>query len=219
MRAAYRQDFARRWADAVAGTSYVPLGPDELVAHLLGLTHRLVESLFAPEFDPAPARAVGSDLVAAHFTGTETLGATVALIVEQLPDLLGQLPPGVDLANRVARLAGNVAAGYANALRERSLDEQDAIYRAGLRARRQAEQAMAASEAKFRAMFTGAAIGIGIADLEGNITDANTAMLQMFGYSIEELIQLNVRSIAVHPDDGALDVVEGEGRLRHHGGS
>ena len=68
-------------------------------------------------------------------------------------------------------------------MRERSLDEQDAIYRAGLRARRQAEQALAASEAKFRAMFTEAKMGIGIGDMEGNITDANPALQEMFGSS------------------------------------
>jgi diguanylate cyclase (GGDEF)-like protein/PAS domain S-box-containing protein len=88
-------------------------------------------------------------------------------------------------------------------LRERSLDEQDAIYRAGLRARRQAEQALADSEAKFRTLFTEAAIGIGIGDLEGNITDANPALLRMFGYTLEEFTQINVVRAMVHPDDAA----------------
>ncbi|MGH3889290.1 MAG: putative bifunctional diguanylate cyclase/phosphodiesterase, partial [Pseudonocardiaceae bacterium] len=87
-----------------------------------------------------------------------------------------------------------------NTLRERSLDEQDAIYRAGLRARRQTEQALAASEAKFRAMFTEAGIGIGIGDLDGTITDANPALQRMFGYTLEEFTQLNVSEM-VHPQD------------------
>jgi diguanylate cyclase (GGDEF)-like protein/PAS domain S-box-containing protein len=195
------EEFARRWAQAIIGTSYVSMGRRVLARHLLGHTEQLVEAMLAAEFDPSAGRAIGVDMVAAHFTGTETLNKTLALIAGELPGLLGQAPPGVDVAGRVAQLVGSMAAGYASALRERSLDEQDAIYRAGLRARRQAEHALAASEAKFRAMFTEAAIGIGLADLEGNITDVNPALQEMLGYTLEEFTQLNVRLIAAHPDD------------------
>ncbi|HEX6405460.1 MAG TPA: EAL domain-containing protein [Pseudonocardiaceae bacterium] len=194
--------FARRWAEAIVGTSYVSMGRRVLANHLLGLTQQLVDAALAVEFDPSSGRQVGVDMVAAHFTGTETLRGTLALISEELPGLLGSIPDCADVARRVAQLAASMAAGYAGALRERSLDEQDAVYRAGLRARRQAEQALAASEAKFRTMFTEAAIGIGIADLEGNITDANPALQEMFGYSLEEFTQLNV-SAMIHPDDAS----------------
>jgi diguanylate cyclase (GGDEF)-like protein/PAS domain S-box-containing protein len=204
MTQAEHEAFARRWAEAIVGTSYVSMGRRVLTRHLLGLTQQLVDGALAVEFNPAVGRQVGMDMVAAHFTGTETLRETLALIAEGMPELLACTAPdpSPDLAGRVARLIGSMAAGYASALRERSLDEQDAIYRAGLRARRQAEQALAASEAKFRTMFTGAAIGIGIGDLDGNITDANPALLGMFGYTFEELSQFNVRAM-VHPEDGA----------------
>jgi diguanylate cyclase (GGDEF)-like protein/PAS domain S-box-containing protein len=194
--------FARRWAEAIVGTSYVSMGRRVLAKHLLGLTQQLVDAALAVEFDASAGRQVGVDMVAAHFTGTETLRGTLALISEELPALLGSIPDCADVSGRVAQLAASMAAGYAGALRERSLDEQDAVYRAGLRARRQAEQALAASEAKFRAMFTEAAIGIGIGDLEGNITDANPALQEMFGYSLEEFTQLNV-SAMMHPDDAS----------------
>ncbi|MGH3774550.1 MAG: putative bifunctional diguanylate cyclase/phosphodiesterase [Pseudonocardiaceae bacterium] len=195
-----REAFARRWAEAIVGTSYVSMGRGGLAKHLLGLTHQLVNGALAAEFDPSVGRRVGAEMVAAHFTGTETLSKTLALIAEGLPGLLGSAPLCVDVAGRVAQLAGSLAAGYANTLRERSLDEQDAIYRAGLRARRQAEQALAASEAKFRAMFTEAGIGIGIGELDGTITDANPALQRMFGYTLEEFTRLNVSEM-VHPQD------------------
>jgi len=197
------EEFARRWAEAIVGTSYVPIGRRVLARHLLGLTQRLVEAVLAVEFDPSVGRQVGIDMVAAHFTGTETLRETLALIAEGLPGLLGSAPPGVDATGRVAQLVASLAAGYAGALRERSLDEQDAIYRAGLRARRQAEQALADSEAKFRTLFTVAVIGIGIVDLEGNVTDANPALLRMFGYTLEEFTQINIVRAMAHPDDAA----------------
>ncbi|MGH3986100.1 MAG: putative bifunctional diguanylate cyclase/phosphodiesterase [Pseudonocardiaceae bacterium] len=195
-----REAFARRWAEAIVGTSYVSMGRGGLAKHLLGLTHQLVDGALAAEFDPSVGRRVGAEMVAAHFTGTETLSKTLALMAEGLPSLLGAAPLCVDVAGRVAQLAGSLAAGYANTLRERSLDEQDAIYRAGLRARRQAEQALADSEAKFRAMFTEAGIGIGIGELDGTITDANPALQRMFGYTLEEFTRLNV-SAMVHPQD------------------
>ncbi|MGH3826134.1 MAG: putative bifunctional diguanylate cyclase/phosphodiesterase [Pseudonocardiaceae bacterium] len=197
------EEFARRWAEAVVGTSYVPIGRRMLARHLLGLTDQLVEAAVAVDFDPSVGRQIGDDMVAAHFTGTETLRETLALITDGLPGLLGAAPAGVNITGRVAQLVASMAAGYAGALRERSLDEQDAIYRAGLRARRQAEQALAASEVKFRAMFTEAAIGIGIGDLDGNITDANPALLRMFGYTLEEFTQLNIVRSMVHPEDAA----------------
>ncbi|MGH4026493.1 MAG: putative bifunctional diguanylate cyclase/phosphodiesterase [Pseudonocardiaceae bacterium] len=199
---ARREEFARLWADAVAGTSYVSMGRDELARHLLGLTHRVVDATVATEFDPAAAQRIGADLVAAHFTGTQTLGESLALITERLPEMLDQATQCPDIAGRIARLAGNMAAGYASALRERTLDEQEAIHRAGLIARMEAEQALAASEARLRAMFTQAAVGIGIGDLEGSILEANPALVRMFGYSREEFRERNVSSM-VHPDDAA----------------
>jgi diguanylate cyclase (GGDEF)-like protein/PAS domain S-box-containing protein len=206
--------FVLRWAEVIVGTSHVSMERDELAQHIRGFTQQLVEVTLAAEFDRSIGRRVGAEMVAAHFTGNETLGETLALITEGLPGLL-EASRGVDVVSRVAQLVGSMATGYADALRERSLDEQDAIHRAGSQARGRAEQALAASEAKFRAVFTEAAIGIGIGDLEGNITDANPALQQMFGYTREEFTRLNV-SAMVHPEDAASmweiysDLIRGE---------
>jgi RNA polymerase sigma factor (sigma-70 family) len=113
-----RVAFARRWADVITCTNSLSIGRDGLVRHLLGLTHQLVEATLAAEFDPSAGPRIGVDMVAAHFTGTETLSETLALIAEGLPDLLDQARPGVDVASRVARLTGHLAAGYTGALRE-----------------------------------------------------------------------------------------------------
>lgn len=194
-----RHSFARTWAAAIAGTSYVPLGPEELTAYLLGLTDRLVDALMAPRYDPAPADRVGAGLAAAHFTDTETLSRSVAVLSEGLPELVGT-PAPPDLAVRLGQMSGALAAGYAAALRELTLEEQEAIRCAMLVARRDAEQRLAASEARFRAMFTEAAIGIGIGDLAGNIQEVNPSLLRMFGYTAEQFTRLNVSDL-VHPDD------------------
>jgi diguanylate cyclase (GGDEF)-like protein/PAS domain S-box-containing protein len=211
MTLAGREAFARQWAGAVTGTSYVSLDSDELVGHMLALTHLLVDSAVAVDFDPSIPRRIGADLVAAHFTGTETLSESLAMIAERLGALAVESGHAdwhcADrrcpvLTARIARISGKLAAGYADALRERTLNEQEAIYRAGLLARKQAEQALADSEARFRAMFTEAAIGIGIGDLDGRIVEANPALLRMLRYSAAEFKKLNVNAM-MHPDDAA----------------
>lgn len=56
------------------------------------------------------------------------------------------------------------------------------------------------TERNFRLAFENANIGICFVDLDKNIIKANSEMSNMFGYSIEELENLTVNSLA-HPDD------------------
>ncbi len=191
--------FARTWATAVIGSSYVPMTRAEVAEHLQALTEVLVSALLANPFSTVPGHEIGARLVEAHFTGTDTLGRTVQLLGE---DLLTELGIDVDsrMASRLAALQGALAAGYARALRERTLAEQEAIRAAVLDARDQAETALRASEARFRAMFTEAAIGIGIADIEGRILDVNQALQDMLGFTVEEMRQYNIRDL-MHPED------------------
>ncbi len=101
---------------------------------------------------------------------------------------------------RCARLQHAIAAGYARALRERTLSEQEAIARSALTARSDAQQALHASEERFRAVFEGAAVGIGIADLDGNVLEVNDTLLQMFG-GLEGHVRSRNVSEWGHPDD------------------
>lgn len=59
------------------------------------------------------------------------------------------------------------------------------------RARRATEQALRASEARYRTLFEYAPDGIIIADDEGYYLDANTRICQMLGYTRDELIGLH----------------------------
>jgi diguanylate cyclase (GGDEF)-like protein/PAS domain S-box-containing protein len=178
---------ARAWARAINGTSYVPMSKKELQAYLTGLAGQLITAVTADTFEPAIGYDVGASLVKAHFTQPASLDRTVCVLTEHLGD-------------RALALQGALAAGYAQALRERTLAEQEEIRAAAMLARTEAESARWASEARFQAVFAGAVIGIVIADIEGRIVDVNKTICDMLGYTPEEFRQLR-HSEFIHPDD------------------
>jgi RNA polymerase sigma factor (sigma-70 family) len=128
---------------------------------------------------------VAPALVAAHFTGTETFGEILALIIERLPDLLVQAPEGVDVASRVARLTAN----YTSVLCEHSLDEA------------------AIPMTTVTSHYASAGAGDDVADLLLRIRDGKPAawdeILQRYG----KLVSATVRSFRLQEAD-ALDAVQ-----------
>jgi diguanylate cyclase (GGDEF)-like protein/PAS domain S-box-containing protein len=178
---------ARAWARAINGTSYVPMSKKELQTYLTGLASQLIIAVTAETFEPSIGYDVGASLVKAHFTQPASLDRTVCVLTEHLGD-------------RALALQGALAAGYAQALRERTLAEQEEIRAAAMLARTEAESARWASEARFQAVFAGAVIGIVIADVGGRIVDVNKTICDMLGYTPEEFRQLRLDEF-IHPDD------------------
>jgi diguanylate cyclase (GGDEF)-like protein len=145
-------EFGQRWASAIAWTSYVPMARAERHATLTRFAERLVAALAAPSFTEQPGYDVGTGLVQADFAAPETLGITIQVLDEHLLGLTGLIDRS-DLAEgrrRLARLLGALATGYTWALRDRTLDEQEAIRAAAFVAREQAQEALRESEARFR---------------------------------------------------------------------
>lgn len=64
--------------------------------------------------------------------------------------------------------------------------------------RKEIEQELRMSSARFKAIFDNAGTGIVLRDTKGGLIDANPAFLDMVGYSMEEVSEL---SKIVHPDD------------------
>ncbi len=67
-----------------------------------------------------------------------------------------------------------------------------------------AEEALKESEARFRAMFEGAPVGIALLDLEGRYIAVNPVRQEMLGYTEEELLGDQFQAIT-HRDDLAYD--------------
>ncbi|WP_060882579.1 putative bifunctional diguanylate cyclase/phosphodiesterase [Streptomyces caniscabiei] len=192
--------FATIWSRAVFPATSTSLTRPEFEEQLLPLARRLSEALRARMYDAEEGRAVGADLVAAHCTDPEALSRTLDCVESYLVLYCGGDGPQEDLRARAARLQSAMAAGYAEALRQRTLAEQEAIARAALEAQGAVARALHATEARFRAVFEGAAIGIGIADLDGNVLQVNGALLRMFGVTEQAMRGRPVPDWR-HPDD------------------
>ncbi|GAQ73302.1 cyclic di-GMP phosphodiesterase Gmr [Streptomyces turgidiscabies] len=194
--------FATIWSRAVFQVTSTSLTRPEFEEQLLPLAGRLSEALRARTFDAEEGRAVGAALVAAHCTDPETLLRSLDCVDAYLVLYCGEGGPQEDLRARSSRLQHAMAAGYAVALRDRTLVEQEAIAWAAQSARSAVAEALHDSEARFRAVFEGAAIGIGIADLDGNILQINGALQRMFGGS-EQTVRGRRVPEWTHPDDAS----------------
>jgi PAS domain S-box-containing protein len=67
---------------------------------------------------------------------------------------------------------------------------------------KRSEQALQASEARFRALFEQAGIGAAVFEKSGCVTDSNPALMMMLGYSKEELCG-RLFTDFVHPEEAA----------------
>jgi PAS domain S-box-containing protein len=67
-------------------------------------------------------------------------------------------------------------------------------------ATKQAEEEQTNFLARYRALFENSSEGVFLHDLDGNILDANQAILDMFGYDLDEIRALHPMKL-VHPDD------------------
>ncbi|MFF0745990.1 putative bifunctional diguanylate cyclase/phosphodiesterase [Streptomyces sp. NPDC004111] len=198
--------FATIWSRAIFPATATSLTRPEFEQLLLPLALRLCRALHERPFDPAAAHEVGSALIDAHCTDPDalvrTLGVVESYLVLYCTD--GDGPPSAAEEHRArsARLQHGIAAGFARQLRERTLREQEAIARSALSARSEAQQALHATEERFRAVFEGAAVGIGIAALDGTILEVNETLTRMFG-GLDAQVRGRKVSEWGHPEDTA----------------
>ena len=146
LRGAGLEGCVRELATVARETSYVALDRAGLDDYLRGLVSDLVTAMDREPFSTSTAYQLGADLVAAHFTGPEISGRLVKVLGSRLlPDLGLDREP---YRSRLVALLGATTTGYARALRDQALDDQEGIVRASLTARNEAERALWASENK-----------------------------------------------------------------------
>jgi diguanylate cyclase (GGDEF)-like protein/PAS domain S-box-containing protein len=187
-----RLQLARQWAAAIAPTAYVAMSPAEVEQVLLDLVSHLLDGIASGDTDtdtdtsPRKIERVGERLVELNYTGSSTLYRTIQVLGAGLPaqpELIGL----DDLAATILTALGGVSAGYAQAIRSHTLEQQESLNRALMQARQRAERHLKISEARFRGVFTSTAVGIAITDLDGNFIETNDALIEILGYRRDEL--------------------------------
>ncbi|GAA4441407.1 putative bifunctional diguanylate cyclase/phosphodiesterase [Phytohabitans houttuyneae] len=140
--------FALAWGRSVHDASYVLLSGAERDAYFLDLTKRIASALVAERFDPAVGYRVGVDLASTEEIAPEALGRTITELSTRLLSTLEL--SGVVGRERVTALVEALSMGYATALHDHTLDRQEAVRRADIAARSEAEIALRRSEERLR---------------------------------------------------------------------
>ena len=190
---------ATRWCRELAGTSFVAMSVAAVEDLLAGQVAALTVAVARGQECTDAGFAAGAALVRAGFTAPEVV-AMSAKVLEDLPGAAGCDDPNG--RRRLVRLVGGLGAGYATALRDLALSQQEAIREAALEARDEAEAASRASQARFRAVFDHAGVAIAMGDAQGRLVEANPALGGMLGIEADRLRGRKVFEF-LHPDDVA----------------
>lgn len=178
---------AETWAAVASQTTYLPMSGDELGQLLTRLINRLVTAVAAAPMDGQAAAEVAAELVAHDLTGSTSISRSIEVLDDGLPRLAElRHVDGSDAA--VSRALRTLAGGYAEALRQRTLEEQDQVTQALLQAKLNTERELWISEARFRQVFAESAVGIAISDLEGTVVTANRAFALIIGRTSDEVV-------------------------------
>ncbi len=200
---ARREMIAARWYRAIAPTALSPLPPADVQRQILMLTDRAIALLVADAFASGEAAAIGATLAEMRYLDPASLGGTQTVLADELMTGLS-IEQVIALRPRLAALLGAIASGYFRQAGETILAEQETIRAALLRQREGLTAALRESEARFRATFSSAAIGIVLVDLEGRPVETNPAIARMLGYTRAELRGM-VFTAVTHPDDVSTD--------------
>lgn len=189
---------ARAWIEGIHRAA--PAGPNP--GTLLDRVYALLAAMWAEPVDAAGLAALGASLVDDRLTDVAALESSLTALGHELTDPSGApVPP-----DRVHQVLASIAAGYAEGLRTLALREQQNIIESAMAARVSAEQARWDAEARFEAIFTESAVGIGIVDLDGRIVEVNPAICRMLGHRPDQVRGQRIADFDFDDPDDAADL-------------
>ncbi|MGH3794953.1 MAG: putative bifunctional diguanylate cyclase/phosphodiesterase [Pseudonocardiaceae bacterium] len=198
-----RDVLVQEWAGALRTTAYVPMSPTDIEHYLRDLADRLVTAVSDPAGDVQVATDVGARLVAANFTGEKSLSCTLEILARALPATAG-IAEFDRSGSRVVELLSAVGAGYTQALRDRTFDQQEDMWRALLHVGQEVERDLLACEARFHEVFDSSPMGVILSEPGGRIVRTNRSLDERLGYACGELLGRELNGLfADEPDEPA----------------
>lgn len=182
-----REEIVRRWYTNVRAMVSPAMEADAFRRQLHDLTCDLVGCLIEEPFVPRRGREAGKSLACMPYIPAEVLGRTI----ETLTIALGAALADAHLAHfrpRVPVLLGEMATGFLQQRDENIRTDQHSAHAAYIAARRNADEARQAADARYRAVVSEAAEGIVLVDAESTrVVESNASFQRMMGYSAAEL--------------------------------
>ncbi len=185
------------------------------------------------EFSPGAERIFG-------YSKDQVKGKPLSILhlpehVERLPDILSSMNPGDGVSEEcnLLRSSGETFPALLSAYPIMNADGQitGALWAAvDLTNIRMAENALRASEERFRTYFENAVVGMAMLDPEGGFLKVNSALCSMLGYSRESLLNMSLWDITFPQElpstrkeikavlDSQVDYVQFENRCIHKEG-
>jgi diguanylate cyclase (GGDEF)-like protein/PAS domain S-box-containing protein len=189
------------WLHALGPTGFTPLPRSEFEEVIEAQVDAIADGMAADPVALPPAYEAGAAVVAASFTDSESLRATLRVLAHGLLAIAEEdgLPDPLD---RAFAALGAVGAGYTAALRDWLFDQQEEVELALQRATGEVERRLKRSESWFREVFFRSAVGIAISDPDGKLAQVNPALADILGVSAGELVGRGLEEF-FHPQDGA----------------
>jgi diguanylate cyclase (GGDEF)-like protein/PAS domain S-box-containing protein len=171
--------------------------PEQLLEQLI---NRLITAIVAVPVDEQAAFEVAAELVARGLTESRGIGHSIEVLAEGLP----RLAEVHQRDTAVLRALASLASGFAEALRQHTLDEQEQATQALLRAKQDAELELQICEARFREIFFTSAVGIAISTFDGTVVTANRAFADIVGRVPVDIIGMALLELLQAQDDKVL---------------
>ena len=166
--------------------------------------------------DKGPWDIVLSDWSLPRFSGLGAL-AVARQVDRDLPFILVSGTIGEDTAVEAMRAGANDYVLKDKLTRLIPAVERELRDAEDRRRRRRAEEALRASEARYRRLSESGLVGISISDVSGQVHDANQAFLDLVGYSREEMLSGTIRSAVMTPPEWKSDDALAVERLQKDG--
>jgi diguanylate cyclase (GGDEF)-like protein/PAS domain S-box-containing protein len=209
-----RPELAREWAEALERVIYIARAREDVEGGLNEALAALEDVMRAEPFDDARVLAVAKRLVDLGLSSPECVDSSIKVLGAEMPKLSG-VADLTGLPSRLVLVFSALAKGFAEAMRQRQSEEQEALTLALIRARENAETALRDSEAKFEEVFSISSVGMVITDLDFGVIRANRALADILEHkggklavtSLHELFRpddvdyLSLRYQALHEED------------------
>lgn len=200
-RSGQRVALARKWANSLGGTAFIPLGTARFRELLASVLDRLVDAALTRGVAPEVVHAEGAFLVRSGCTGAHSLQVTMDVLgrgLPALPELLGTGRAG----EQATLVLGALATGYCEELRLITMEQQESMCRALLRSLTESRHRLREVEAEFDEVIANSGNGIALIDRRGAFVRVGDVLGDILGYTQPELAELTLFDL-VRPEDGA----------------